>query len=134
MVIGGVVLPIGLFLYGWTAEKRVAWIAPIIGTAILAFGAVVIFIAAQTYIVDAFPVYSASALAACNVLLCAGGAFLPLAGPALYNNLGPGWGSSVLGFISLAFVPVPLLLMRYGERLKETHNAGVTSREGGVTG
>ncbi|KAJ8123953.1 hypothetical protein ONZ43_g221 [Nemania bipapillata] len=31
--IGAVLIPIGLFLYGWTAEKKVHWIVPIIGTA-----------------------------------------------------------------------------------------------------
>lgn len=30
---------LGLFLYGWTAEYRVHWIVPIIGTAIVGFGA-----------------------------------------------------------------------------------------------
>jgi hypothetical protein len=33
MVVGAVVLPLGLFLYGWPAARRVAWIAPLVGTA-----------------------------------------------------------------------------------------------------
>ena len=31
MIPGSFLIPIGLFLYGWTAEKQVFWIAPILG-------------------------------------------------------------------------------------------------------
>ena len=32
LIPGAVFIPIGLFIYGWTAEKHTFWIAPIIGT------------------------------------------------------------------------------------------------------
>ena len=38
MFIGAFLVPIGLFLYGWPAEKHVHWIVPIIGTAFLGCG------------------------------------------------------------------------------------------------
>lgn len=34
----GVVLPIGLFLYGWTTDKGVHWIAPMIGVCLFSAG------------------------------------------------------------------------------------------------
>lgn len=37
MVFGSMFLPLGLFLYGWTAAKHVHWIAPLIGTTIIGF-------------------------------------------------------------------------------------------------
>jgi MFS family permease len=40
---GAFLLPAGLFIYGWTAEKQVHWIAPIIGTAIVGVGNLLIF-------------------------------------------------------------------------------------------
>jgi hypothetical protein len=40
---GAVLLPAGLFIYGWTAEKQVHWIAPIIGTAVIGVGNLLIF-------------------------------------------------------------------------------------------
>ena len=70
------------------------------------------------YLVDTYARYSASAIAATKVLQSVTGAVLPLAGPALYNRLGLGWGNSVLGFIALAFLPVPFLFYRYGERIR----------------
>lgn len=81
-------IPIGLFWYGWSAEKHVHWIVPIIGTAWVGLGMIAMFMCIQTYFVDAFTVYAASAIAANTVLRSAVGAFLPLAGPKMYATLG----------------------------------------------
>ncbi len=32
---GAILLPAGLFIYGWTAEYRVQWIVPILGTVLI---------------------------------------------------------------------------------------------------
>lgn len=45
--LGAVLLPVGLFIYGWTAQYRVHWIAPIIGTGIIGVGNLIIFMALQ---------------------------------------------------------------------------------------
>jgi MFS family permease len=37
-------LPVGLFLYGWTTDKHVHWIVPLIGTAIIGFSMLSIFV------------------------------------------------------------------------------------------
>ncbi|KAI0179383.1 MFS multidrug transporter [Hypoxylon sp. FL1284] len=118
VIFGGFILPIGLFMYGWTAEAHVQYMAPIVATGILGVGLVSTTIPVRSYLVDAFGIYSASAIAGCAVFRNLGGTFMPLAGPPLYQRLGLGWGNSVLGFIALAFIPVPLLLMRYGEALR----------------
>jgi hypothetical protein len=71
-----------------------------------------------TYLVDAYTVYAASVNAAATVFRSALGAVLPLAGNSMYNTLGVGWGTSVLGFIATAFIPVPLIFWIYGERIR----------------
>ena len=118
VVLGGLVLPAGLFVYGWTARSSIHWIVPILATGVLGFGLMLTTIPANSYLVDSFGIYAASAIAANLVLRNVFGAVFPLAGPPLYDNLGLGWGNSVLGFVALAFIPVPLLLMRYGERVR----------------
>lgn len=35
LFVGAVLAPVGLFLYGWSAEKEVHWIVPILGSALL---------------------------------------------------------------------------------------------------
>ncbi|KAI0468960.1 major facilitator superfamily domain-containing protein [Xylaria cf. heliscus] len=112
--------PIGLFIYGWTTDNKVHWIVPIIGTAICGPGAVIINSASQTYIIDIFGHQAgASALAAVTLVRNITGTFLPLAAPSLYANLGLGWGNSVLGFLTIAFIPVPFFFYWYGEQLRE---------------
>ena len=44
MVPGAFCIPIGLFLYGWTAQYRVQWIAPILGTSFVGLGMLASFV------------------------------------------------------------------------------------------
>lgn len=112
-------IPIGFLLYGWTAENRVHFIVPILGTFIIGLGAFWIQMPVQIYLVDAFGSEgAASALAANAVLRNIYGAFLPLARGPLYGHLGLGWGNSVLAFVGVGSVPIPWLFYRYGEGLR----------------
>ncbi|KAI0424993.1 major facilitator superfamily domain-containing protein [Xylaria sp. FL1042] len=114
------ITPIGCFIYGWTTEYHVHWIVPILGTFVIGLGSLFVVIPAQTYLIDAFGAEAAaSALAANLVVRSPFGAFLVLAAPPLYDNLGLGWGNSVLGFITLAFTPVPWFFYHYGEYLRK---------------
>ncbi|KAI9689945.1 MAG: hypothetical protein M1822_009827 [Bathelium mastoideum] len=118
VAVGALILPIGLLVYGWTAQTHVQWIVPIIATGVLGFGLTATTIPASSYIVDAFGIHAASAMAANIVTRNLFGTVLPLAGPPLYRTLGLGWGSSVLGFVALVFVPVPIIMMRYGDSIR----------------
>lgn len=113
-------MPVGIFWYGWAAEKQTHWIVPIIATSFFGFGFLWVIMPTQLYMVDAFgPDAAASALAANVILRLLIAAFIPLAGPSLYASLGLGWGNSILGFIGVAFLPVPLFFYRYGGLLRE---------------
>lgn len=72
----------------------------------------------QNYLLDTYPLYAASVTAALTVLRSLLGALLPLGGLQMYNALGLGWGNSVLAFISLALVPIPVIFFIFGERLR----------------
>lgn len=119
MLLGAIVLPLGLFLYGWSAEKHVHWIVPIIGTAVVGFSFILSILPTENYLVDVHELHAASAVAVCSVLRALFAAILPLIGPPLYKRLGLGWGNSLLAFISIAFLPALLALMRYGERMRK---------------
>ena len=64
--------------------------------------------------------YAASVTAAATILRSLVGALLPLAGSSLYDALGVGWGASVLGFVSVTFIPLPILLYVYGQKIRES--------------
>ena len=116
---GAIAMPIGLLIYGWTAQYKIQWIVPIFGTFLIGLGMITIFMPMGTYLVDAFTVYAASAMAANTVLRSIGGALLPLAGRKMYNRLGIGWGNSLLAFISIALLPMCWVFIKYGERIRK---------------
>ena len=114
--VGGALSGFGLFLYGWTAQMKVHWMAPIMATAIQTFGVAIVSISSKAYLVDSFPDYAASAIGAGSILMSLCGGLIPLAGPPLYARLGLGWGNSVLGFIALALTPLPMIFVRLSKR------------------
>lgn len=119
MIPGAFLVPGSLFVYGWSAHYQVFWLVPILGTAMLGAGLNSAFIAIQTYLVDAYTIHAASALAATTILRSIAGALLPLVGPKMYETMGLGWGNSLMGFLSVVFIPVPFLFVRYGKALRE---------------
>ena len=119
MLFGGVTLPAGLFLYGWTANEQIHWIVPLIGTAIVGFSMLLTILPTENYLVDAYELHGASAVAAGVSLRALFGALLPLLGPPLYDHLGLGWGNSVLGFVAAMFIPALYIVVRYGERIRQ---------------
>lgn len=112
-------LPAGIIMYGWTADKHLHWVLPMVGTGIMGFGIICLFMSIQTYLVDAYTAHAASVTAANAVLRSLLGALLPLCGLQLYDRLGLGWGNTLLGLIALALAPVPWLLFFFGSRLRE---------------
>ncbi|EEH10067.1 polyamine transporter 1 [Histoplasma capsulatum G186AR] len=127
MIPGGLLVPIGLMTYGWTAQPHIHWIIPSIASAIFATGLIIGFQCAQAYIVDAYTQYAASATGAAAFLRTLAGFSFPLFAPSLYARLGLGWGNALLAFISAGMgIVAPALLWRYGEFLrgKSTYCAG----------
>ena len=112
-------LPLGLLMYGWTADKHLHWIFPMIGTAIMGFGSIGTLMSVQTYLVDSYALYAASVTAANAVLRSLLGALLPLFSLQLYDRLGLGWGNTLLALLCLVLAPVPWVLHFYGDRLRE---------------
>ena len=92
---------------------------PIIGSAWFSIGAFLLFNSVLNYLSDAYPKYAASILAGNDFIRSSFGAAFPLFGSAMYKNLGVGWASSTLAFISIAFIPIPFVLYRYGEKLRK---------------
>ncbi|KAE8151697.1 major facilitator superfamily domain-containing protein [Aspergillus avenaceus] len=118
MLVGCWFMPVGLFIYGWCAEKGVHWIVPIIGTGFFAVGLMSVFMSASTYLVDSYLIHAASVTAANTAFRSLIGALLPLAGPSMYQALGLGWGNSLLAFIALAMCGFPLLFWKFGAQIR----------------
>ncbi|RHZ67147.1 uncharacterized protein CDV56_108025 [Aspergillus thermomutatus] len=118
LIPGSLLLPIGFFWYGWSADKHLHWMMPVVGIGWIGCGMTATILPIQAYLIDAYREYAASAIAAITVFRSLVGAFLPLAGPAMYASLGLGWGNSVLGFIGLGLLPVPAIFYLYGKAIR----------------
>ncbi|KAI1305630.1 major facilitator superfamily domain-containing protein [Xylaria venustula] len=117
---GALIAPIGLFIYGWTAQYRVHWIAVDIGIFINMFGGQLTSIALSAYVIDAYPEHTSSAIAATQFLKSLTAFLFPLFTPSLYRVLGYGWGNSTIAFASLVLaLPAPFVIWRYGARLRQ---------------
>lgn len=80
---------------------------PIVGSAFFSLGAVLLFNSVLNYLPDAYPEYAASVLAGNDFMRSAFGAGFPLFARAMYDKLGVNWASSLLGFLAIAFIPIP---------------------------
>ncbi|QRV96483.1 major facilitator superfamily transporter [Ceratobasidium sp. AG-Ba] len=118
MFIGSVLVPIGLFWYGWSAQARLHFMMPIVGAGIFGAGMMFSFMPIQLYLVDAFT-YAASAVAAATLIRSAFGFAFPLFGDRLFATLGTGGGNSLLVGISIVVgIPFPLFVFYKGEEMR----------------
>ncbi|KAI0266420.1 MFS polyamine transporter [Gloeopeniophorella convolvens] len=120
IVPGTIFLPAGLLISGWTAQKHVFWLVPDIGIALVGAGTILVFQSIQTYVIDAFALHAASALAAVSFLRSLAGFGFPLFAPTMYNALGYGKGNTILAAVAIVIgCPAPWLFWFYGERIRK---------------
>ncbi|KAI9762421.1 MAG: hypothetical protein M4579_000397 [Chaenotheca gracillima] len=119
-VLGAVLIPVGLFWFGWTTYSSIHWIVPIIGSAIFGMGTLLVFSGTFTFLVDAYPLYAASALGANSFTRSSFAAAFPLFGVQMYEKLGYQWATSILAFLTLAMMPFPYIFYKYGKRIRGT--------------
>ncbi|CAG8961645.1 hypothetical protein HYFRA_00006182 [Hymenoscyphus fraxineus] len=120
MLPGAILVPIGLFWYGWSAQAHLHWIMPNIGAVIFSAGTIIGFQCIQTYVVDSYTRFAASALAAVAMIRCIAAFGFPLFASYMYSALNYGWGNSLLAFIAIGLGwPAPILLWRFGETLRK---------------
>ncbi|GFF82660.1 uncharacterized transporter C569.05c [Aspergillus lentulus] len=119
-IIGGVAFSGGLFWFGWSGYRSdIHWIVPTLSGLLTGFGLFCIFLQCLNYIVDAYLVFAASALAANSVLRSIAGAGFPLFATYMFNALGVNWTGTILGCVAAILMPIPLLFYLYGPKIRE---------------
>lgn len=119
MIIGGFTLPLVVALYGWIAEERLPVWLLLLSVGLLGTTILLSFIPLMAYVVDAFGLYSASAVTAVIVARCLLSTFLPLITKPMVDKVGWGWAFTLLGAIGLFIAPIPALVLRYGSRWRQ---------------
>ena len=125
------VFAISFFWFGWTSYPTVSFWAPMLAGAPLGFSIIWIFLGLFNYIIDTYLFVAASALAANTVMRSWFGAGFPLFATQMYDSLGPRWASTLLGFLALLMMPIPLVLYKFGPRLRERSKYAPKSGAGG---
>ncbi|KAI9723539.1 MAG: hypothetical protein M1828_004135 [Chrysothrix sp. TS-e1954] len=118
MIVGGIMLPVGLFWFAWTSSPSISWVPQTLSGIFLAVGFYTTFWQGTNYIIDCYGFYANSALAANTFIRSIFAAAFPLFAEGMYHKLGVDWASSLLAFICVAFVPVPVLFYVYGPRIR----------------
>ena len=122
-IVGSIFMPMGVFIFGWTSSKDVHWTGPLVGGALFTAGAFFEFQTLFNYLAMSFPRYMASVFAGNNLFRSTVGACFPLFAHALYTNLATekypvGWGSSIIGFIFVGMILIPIGFYIYGPKLR----------------
>lgn len=121
MMYFGWCVPCGMFLYGWTMKSWIHWIVPCIGLVFLGIGMAVVFQGCLIYMVDVYPKYAASAIAANTMVRSSFGGIFPLFANQMFDKLGIHWAASVIAFVGLALYPVSWLFYFYGAKLRNNN-------------
>ena len=116
--IQSILLPVGLFWFGWTARPDISWISPTLAIGSCTMGVFSIYLAVFNYLADTYGRYASSAQAAqsmCRNLLAG---IFPLFTHIMLRNLTYKGSGSLLGGISLLLTVIPWLLSFYGQRIR----------------
>lgn len=118
-MIGSLGMPLGLFWLAWTARADVSWASPVLAIVPFAWGNLCLFISSLQFVVDTYTGTVVASATSANSLTRYGlsGAF-PLFTIQMYSKLGIPWATSLLGFISVALLPVPWVFFKYGKKIR----------------
>lgn len=109
----------GLFWFGWTGYTgNIHWIVPILSGLFTGFGLFSIFLSLLNYIVDAYLMFAASAIAANTFMRSMFGGVFPLFATFMFDGMGIQWASTMLGCVALVLVPMPAVFYMFGKRLR----------------
>ncbi|KAK4611956.1 putative efflux pump kojT [Fulvia fulva] len=111
-------LPLSLFWLGWTNYSDINPASGYVATIFFGYALSAIFISSYQYIIDGYETYSSSALASITMARYVFSAGLVVATRPMYQGIGVQFVMTIMGTLALLLVPVPWLLMRYGDRVR----------------
>ncbi|BFZ57053.1 hypothetical protein PYCC9005_004103 [Savitreella phatthalungensis] len=118
LVTGAALFPIGLLTFAMAAPESVPWQVTVLGIVLVGASIYLVFYPSLSYLVDTFQSMTASAVAANTVIRSTFGAALPLIGQKLFAAVGIKTGMLILAGVALILLPLALLFLRYGERIR----------------
>ncbi|KAK4455468.1 major facilitator superfamily domain-containing protein [Podospora aff. communis PSN243] len=119
VIAGGASFAIGLFWFGWSGYRaQTHWIVPTLSGLCTGFGLMSIFLQSTNYLVDAYLMFAASAIAGNTFLRSLCGAAFPLFSSYMFEGMGIQWASTLLGAVAAVLVPIPVVFYLYGHKIR----------------
>ncbi|KAG1894160.1 MFS general substrate transporter [Suillus fuscotomentosus] len=116
--IAAIVLPVSMFIYGWTASPHIPWIVPLIGLTTFMAGVFVIFQVAFLYLADCYGPYASSAQAGQSLARNTMGMVFPLFTQQMFAGMTYKWGLTLWALLSLVMAPIPWVLVFFGSKIR----------------
>ena len=85
-----------------------------------------IFLQALNYLVDAYLMFAASAIAGNTFMRSLAGAGFPLFARQMFQGMGIQWASTLLGCIAVVLAPIPFIFYKYGGKIRSKSNYAPT--------
>ncbi|CAK5265442.1 unnamed protein product [Mycena citricolor] len=139
MLLGSITLPCALFIFAFTGGYRwvnfmgmsVSWCAsanpahawfhspgPCVAGSIFGFSMILLYVSANSYIVDSYSEFAASAIAAKTLMRSLVGATVPLFVNQMFHHMGFQYAGLLLALVSVVILPIPFVFYVYGERIR----------------
>ncbi|KAL4399740.1 transmembrane transporter [Malassezia pachydermatis] len=119
MFVGAIALPISLFILAWTSMPSVHWSGALVAGMPTGASFVMLYISANSYLVDCYPKVAASALAAKTLLRSLCGAAVPLFVFQMFHAMHNQWALTLLALVSVLMAPIPFFFFKYGPMMRE---------------
>ncbi|KAK7046011.1 hypothetical protein VNI00_007006 [Paramarasmius palmivorus] len=117
--VGGILVPMGLYIIAFTTYPSIPWIAPILGSIPFGAGIYLVFTSVFTYFVTAYRPVAASTMASNSAMRCGFAAAFPLFAGFMYNALGTVGATALLAGVMTVMAPLPFVFRRIGARLRK---------------
>ena len=111
--------PAALIWYGWTAEKGIFWLVPLIANFFFGIGSMLIFAMATTMLTEFMPKKASSGVAVNNFIRNIFSFVGAVVAQPLISAIGNGWLFTGLGVIAAASSVVVWAMRRFGPRWRE---------------
>lgn len=116
--------------------KSTPWIVPTLAGVFIGFGIYAVFLQCLNYIIDAYLMFAASAIAANTIMRSLFGAVslpwkiharnysnnkvqvFPLFATYMFEGIGINWGMTLLGCVAALFIPMPFIFYIYGKKIR----------------
>ena len=78
-----------------------------------------IFLQSLNYLVDAYLMFAASAIAGNTFLRSLCGAGFPLFDRQMFDGMGIQWAATLLGCVAVVLAPIPFIFYKYGPKIRQ---------------